>query len=210
MKILIITKELPYPANTVRKIRIYDYIKKNIPGNQVTILSRYDRSYDNSPATDHFVDMGATPVFCNEAVHTTGLVQKIKNLFLSVFSPLPYSVYACISERMRERFLKVYEQGKFDKIICDGIHQTIHIPQTMFSYKVLLEQEISTSTTQQILKKTPNPVKKLFILLEWKKFRKMEDETWKNYDEIHVCSEENKKIIEERVEHKRVTVITCD
>jgi hypothetical protein len=208
VKILILTHQLPYPANTPRKIRTYNYIKDMIPGNRVTVLSRYDRSYDNTEASDHFTQMGCHPVFCNEPVVKTAWGKVVQDLLASLFSPYPYSVNSCISQRMLARFLKVYEQGKFDKIVCDGIHQTIHVPQKLFCYKILLEHAVSSPEARTVLA-GKNPAAKLFTLLEWKKFKKLEDLMWRHYDEIHVYAADEKKQIEARTGHKNVRVIAC-
>ena len=210
MKILILTKELPFPANTARKIRTYNYIRDLIKGNQVTVLSRYDRSYDNTPAVDHFTELGCTPVFCNETVRIDSPLIKFKNLVFSLFSAYPYSVSSCISPRMVERFLRTYSLGKYDVIICDGIHQTIHVPKEVYSYKILLEHAISLPQAKDVLRKNSNPFQKLFSLLEWKKFRNLEDAMWKIYDEIHLYDAQSKEFIEQRVGHKKVKVIQCE
>ncbi len=206
MKILFLTKELPYPINNGHRMRSYHYIKGLIHSNTVTLLSYYDNSYDNSAAVQHYNELNCNLVFVNDS-QTSSQSKKFLTLFFSLFSSLPFAIKLRISKKMQNKLSETFNKNPFDLIICDGIHQSLNIPANINCYKILDEHNVESTIIKRFLKTEKNIFKKAYAFLEWKKFVSFENKQWKLFDEIHVCSDVDKKQMAERMHLDNIQVV---
>jgi glycosyltransferase involved in cell wall biosynthesis len=207
MKILFLTKELPYPINNGHRMRSYHYIKGLTGAHEVMIIT-YDNPAlkDTAGAVKHFQALGCRIEQVREnncRPPSSGAWQRL----LALCSVYPYAVKSRVSPAMQTRIRKLAHKEKFDILICDGIHQALNVPADIAGRKALDEHNVESMLIKRFLLTETNLLKKFYAWVEWKKFVRFENRQWPLFDEIHACSQIDQQHIIQRARHANVKVV---
>lgn len=168
MKVLFLARDLPDPPNNGYKKRNFYLIKAlESKGIEVKLFVPSEK-----PGT------------------------KIKALFLSLFSTLPFSVKIRTSLKSKEDLEKLLKENPIDIIICDAVQRALNIPDDINAVKILYEHNIESVIVKRYAEKEKNIFKKLFALQEYMKLSNFEKKVWAKFDYCIACSDVDKKNIE--------------
>ncbi|MEW5894706.1 MAG: glycosyltransferase family 4 protein [Candidatus Omnitrophota bacterium] len=205
MNIIFITKELPYPVNSGARLRSWHYIQGLTRAGDVCVICG-GRKEDNREGLEILEKAGARVVFV-DVPDVSGIGKGIWKRLRSLLSPLPHPVFLRVFPLFKAKVNAVVAESQCDLLVCDGIHMALNIPFEISCRKVLDEHNVESTIIGRFLNLARNPFMKIYALSEWLKFRRYEERMWKRFDEIHVCSQIDKRQVETRTGRQNVCVV---
>lgn len=202
MKALFLIRDLPYPATNGYKKRNYFLLKELAKRNiEITLFSEKNDE-NNTLSIEHLKS------FCKEIrISKTQAHGKITSALLSLFSMLPFSVKARVSKKTKKEITKYIKENPQNLIICDAIHRALNIPLDGKTYKILYEHNIESTIIKRYADTEKNILKRLFALIEYLKFERLQKKIWKTFNYCIACSLLDKKLMEEKVKGINVCVV---
>ncbi|HSV43718.1 MAG TPA: glycosyltransferase family 4 protein [Candidatus Bathyarchaeia archaeon] len=205
MKILFLTKELPFPINSGARMRTWHYLRGLTQAGAVHLIS-CSADEVNKEQARVFREMGIDVVLDPKLQILKDGSSALSRL-LGVFSPLPYAVAARRSKIIKQRVKEIAEESRCDVLICDGIHLALNVAFDVPCRKILDEHNVESTIIGRFFQVLKNPLARVYVFLEWLKFRAFEKKIWPRFDELHVCSEVDKSQVEKRCGHRVVHVV---
>ncbi|MCX5699821.1 MAG: glycosyltransferase family 4 protein [Candidatus Omnitrophica bacterium] len=166
MKALFFIRDLPEPAHNGYKKRNF-YLIKELESRGIQVILKVE-----SPGNS-----------------------KIKALFFSLFSVLPFSVKLRTSGKIKKKIAGYLKENPVDIIICDAVQRALNIPLDNPAYKILYEHNIESMIIKRYAQKEKNIFKKVFAFLECWKLSNFEKKMWNKFDCSIACSPVDKKIM---------------
>lgn len=204
MTILFLTKEFPYPVNSGARMRTRHYLNGLCRAGQV-ILVCGGQVPDNGQSLLDADTQGQARLYSSG--ETLGNHISLPGRIRALLSLLPCAVSARVSFPLKETARRAARESGCDVIVCDGIHMALNVPMEIPCRKILDEHNVESTIIGRFFNTARNPLVKIYTLMEWLKFRRFEDRVWKQFDEIHVCSDVDKGQVEKRCGHDRVCVV---
>jgi len=183
MKVLFLTRDLPYPPTSGYKKRNF-YLLEEMAAGKIDVVSK-------------------------EMMPIKGKEQKLPkavSAFLSLFSSLPFSVRMRTSSRIKREIGRYLKENPVDIVICDSIFWSLNIPEFK-GHKVLYEHNIESVIVKRYMEMEKNIFKKAFALIEYWKLERFQKRIWEKFDSCIVCSALDKKIMEEKTGKLNISVI---
>lgn len=202
MKILLVTKELPFPVNNGHRMRSINILKGIAAGNQVDVIcmGQEDAMVEAKEALNaYFNDLTVVPAT------PSNLLAKVSTLIASVFSQLPYSILLRYSKQMRAKIEQLCNDTHYDCIVCDGIHMMVNVPEV--STKVVLSEHNIESMIIKRYADIATGFKKRFAHFEYGKMNRYEKRIWARSNTAFVCSEDDKQMVCEVMSLEQVFVV---
>lgn len=199
MKVLFLTRALPYPANNGYKKRNF-YLIKELARRGVDIVLICPDSVNYIQPLKNY---------CKEIKVVK--IKKAQNKFLgllsNLFSSLPFSVKTRISPELKREIKQYLEDNPVDVVICDSIYRSLNIPLDNKHYKILYEHNIESTIIKRYFLNERNVFKKLFALIEYRKFENFQKKMWKKFNCCIVCSPVDKNIVMQKVKGINIFII---
>lgn len=203
MKILFLTKELPYPCNNGHRTRSLNLIKGLSKNNKISLICF--GSDGDEEGIEVIKSYGVSIELIPEKASNSKWSFYFSVLF-GLFSSIPFSVKKKYSFLMREKIKALLEKEDIDLIFCDGVHQSFHLPVNKCS-KIIAEHNIESMIIYRYFKVEKNIFKKLYAFVEWFKMCRFENKMWGRFSHYFVVSEKDKEMISGRIEKKNIDVI---
>jgi len=166
MKALFFIRDLPEPARNGYKKRNF-YLIKELESRGIEVILKVE-----SPGNS-----------------------KIRALFFSLFSVLPFSVKTRTSGKTKKEIENYLKNNPVDIIICDAVQRALNIPLGNQTYKILYEHNIESIIIKRYAQKEKNILKKVFAFLECWKLSNFEKKMWHRFDCSIACSPVDRKIM---------------
>jgi polysaccharide biosynthesis protein PslH len=127
-------------------------------------------------------------------------------IFLGLFSPLPFAVKSRFSLAYQAKVAEILNGERIDLIACDSLYQAAYVP--LKKYKTLLnEHNIESTIIDRYVQLETNPVLKGYAFYELNRMKRYENRIWRSFDILLVCSEVDKKEVDQRALSQLVQVI---
>jgi len=202
MKILFVTKEIPYPVNNGYRTRTFSILKGLAMENEVILACFGNAGSTNNEEMKKIVH--DTRVIKDGS--RVGKIRALFALFCGLFSTLPYPIKKRYSVQMKEMITNILKDNSVDLVICDSIYQALNIPSIKCK-KVLLEHNVESTIIRRYIKVEKNILKKIYATIEWIKMNRYENTVWGKFDHVFAVSENDKKDIVSRIKRNTVSVI---
>ncbi|MCQ9208777.1 MAG: glycosyltransferase family 4 protein [Omnitrophica bacterium] len=183
MKVLFLTRDLPYPPTSGYKKRNF-YLLEEMTARKIDVV-------------------------CKEMMSIKGKEQKMPkavSAFLSLFSTLPFSVRIRTSLKIKREIRRYLKENPVDVIICDSIFWSLNIPEFK-GHKILYEHNIESVIVKRYVEMEQNIFKKSFACIEYLKLERFQKKMWKKFDSCIVCSALDKETMQEKAGKINVFVI---
>lgn len=201
MKVLFLISQLPYPLDTGAKIRSFNLIKQLAPKHKITLLTFGDRAKEASK-------LNALKVYCdNIVVQPKQSEAKYLNLFLNIFSHLPYAVDKYYTRNIEGKLADLVSTGGYDVIHCDSLQMSLNLRKIDTLPKVLTEHNVESAILSRYAQNENNLMKKTYIDIQARKLARYEFETCEKFNRCIAVSEEDKSLIEARSGAKGIAVV---
>ncbi len=137
---------------------------------------------------------------------TKGSQKKNGTLFRSLFSGFPFSALVRTSVETKKAIGDSLTSNQIDLIICDAIYRAMNIPFEAPVPKMLYEHNIESVIVKRYLNGEMHPLKRFIAGQEFRKLLRFEERMWKKFNVVIACSKTERRIIEERINHRNVIV----
>lgn len=197
MRILFLTKELPYPVVNGYRMRTYHYVSALCRDHDLSVVS-FGRKEECVEGLRELERLGCS-VYLNPLSRDAGrLYRKILSVIGGFFSRRPYAVVMRFSQSMLQLMRHIVSGDQFDLLICDGIHMSPHVPTDIMIPAILDEHNIESTIISRYAETEQNPLLRMLAQLEAERFRRFEENTWVQFQECHVCSETDRTAVQRR------------
>jgi len=200
MKVLFVISQLPYPPDTGAKIRTFNLLKRVASDYEITLIS-FGREEKEKEKIE------ALRKFCKRIILISEKKSKWTSFLCSIAGRLPYSIRRYYSSKMERLIKKLINSENFDLIHCDSLQMSFNLRSVNSIPKVLTEHNVESQIWQRWASEEKNFLKRYFIKGQYKKISCYEFEILKMFDCCIAVSEEDKKIIEENSQIKKVWVV---
>lgn len=208
MKILFLTNLLPYPLDNGGRIKTYSSIRAlHTDGNTVDLLCFYEQK----DLPQEYIE--EVKKYCNsvECIYTRLTTSgnkgyMLKMAFLSLFSPLSFGLYKYKNDEMNSIISEYIEKNKYHLVYFDHLQLCVYynlIKGKVPKIKCLLdEHNCEYLIMKRHYENAVNPVKKLFLKIEYKKLMHFESKMLQQMDKVITLSEEDNKYLQKITKHE--------
>jgi glycosyltransferase involved in cell wall biosynthesis len=205
MQILFVATNLPVPLNSGQSIRSMSIIRALAwSGHQISFISfaNKDRPQNLDPLSSYCTSIELLDREVKNLTLQPNYGQRLKSLL----TLRCYSIERFRSPEMQERIQMQMHRLKYDLIVCDAIYGLINIPQT--TVPILL----NTHNVEYIIlsrygRAEKNPIKKWYAMAESNLMRVAERNLFRQIAGAMVCSNLDRKILQELLPELPVSVI---
>ncbi len=208
MKILFITKLLPYPLDAGGKLKTYKILKLLSLKHEIYLVSLVDNEDDQRYEIEikKICKSIKTSVF--SIVNQNHKIQLLLKLFVSILSLKPFTVYKYYSSEMNNYIRDFLKNNSIDFIYIDHLTMTQYIPSDYKGKLICDEHNISYIAFRSYLKNEKNPFLWFIYLLESIKMLFFEKKYLPKFDHIFSISEiDRRRIINIGVNPKKVAFL---
>lgn len=204
MKVLFLTRDLPYPPYNGYRKRNYYLIKElSSRGIDIILVTKKPQKVNNR-------DVELLRNYCNKIklveIRKTGLYTGLQ-LLISLFSKNAFSINRRLSKDIRDEVRRTIIKDKIDVVICDSIYQSLNIPLNVEICKILYEHNIESMIIKRYTQTEKNIFKRLFAFIEYRKVEKFQKRIWRCFDYCITCSYFDKNYLKRRVPAANVLVV---
>jgi len=204
MKILFLTRDLPFPANNGYKKRNF-YLLKELKkrGVSTTLITKKSKELTGEAIEElrKYCDR-VELVNANEAKSFW-----LRQLAKSMYSYNAFCVLRRYSKGLKNTISGMFKTDRYDAVICDSVYQAINIPPDADTKKILYEHNIESVIIKRYAEKEKNICKKIFAYMEFLKVERFQKKMWSIYDICITCSSLDKAYIKEKNPCAKIFVI---
>jgi len=191
VRILWLKTELLHPIDKGGKIRSYNMLRELKRDHYVTYLT-----LDNGVADANARE--SAEEYCHELVSiphpqrdkfTAGFYAE---LIFNLVLPLPYAIKKYESTSMRRQITERTRTGGFDVLVCDFLAPAANVPRTLPCPAVLFQHNVEAMIWKRHYEVQSNPVKKAYLLGQWRKMYRFERDMCRRFDCVIAVSAEDR------------------
>lgn len=202
VNVLIIDEEIPWPLNTGKKIRTYNLVKRLQKENPITFLCYGDSSNVLPDCPNVTLITLPSPILEQKGSRFYW------SLFTNIFSPRPYIVDRHYSSRMADKAHELTNSNHFDLVHCEWTPYTENIRDIIGRLPAVLSaHNVEAQIWERYFDTEINPIKKIYIYLQWRKLANYEAEAAKLYSIVSTVSEPDRSIFSEEYGCKNTIVV---
>ncbi len=175
LRVLILDEELPYPANSGKRIRALNLVTRLAERHDITYLCH--RNHDESeirPAVDHFKSCGIRPVVVDRPIPKKSGPGFYARLAFNLLSRDPYSVQTHSSPELRQALSDQLAAGEVDLIQAEWTPYAHYLRQITNVPWIAMAHNIESLIWQRYYESESNFAKRWYIKRQWKKFESFE------------------------------------
>ncbi|MCM3871176.1 MAG: glycosyltransferase family 4 protein [Pyrinomonadaceae bacterium] len=192
MRILWLKTELLHPVDKGGKIRTYNMLKELKRDHHITYLT-----LDDGTATAGERDSAAE--YCHELVAIPHRLREkftpgfYAELALNLISSQPYAIKKYESATMRREIIERASKGAFDVLVCDFLAPALNVPRDLPCPVVLFQHNVEAMIWKRHYEVQGNPLKKAYLLGQWRKMRSFEGQMCRRFDCVIAVSAEDRE-----------------
>ncbi len=194
MKILVIDEEFPVPLNSGKRIRTFNLYRELSKSNEVSYLAYGDARTD---AGRVLRENNIKPFSVPKPDRTQAGIRFYVRLFLNLFSRYPYIVTSHYTKAFKRAFSRLIEENQYDIIICEWTPYAMFIKDLSFPKKVIVTHNVESRIWRRYRDTESNPVKKIYIAIQYKKILAFEKKCFKWADGVTAVSKDEASVIRE-------------
>ncbi len=194
MNILIITPRIPYPPFRGDKLKIFNIAKKLTKNNSVKIVT-FLRNNNQLDDLENLKKLGIE-------IETVKLsyVESIWNLFIAIFSKLPFQVAWFQSKKMKKKLAEIFLNENIDVAYYHLIRSAQYLDSNNKKDKQINVIDFTDAVSlylKRFAEIENNPFIKFFIKIEQQRIDKYEKIAEK-FHTLFICSEVDKEFLEKK------------
>lgn len=189
MKVLMVDEEVPWPLNTGKRIRTYNLVQRLQKKHSITYLCYGDLGQALPDCPN--VDLVTLP---SPILEQKGLCFYVA-LLGNIISSRPYIVDRHFSPKMAIKALGLVDRENFDLVHCEWTPYTENIRHLIGKLPTVLSaHNVESQIWERYYRAENNPIKKIYIYLQWRKLVRYEAEAAKLYSVVSTVSELDREV----------------
>jgi glycosyltransferase involved in cell wall biosynthesis len=204
VRILFLSRWLPYPPSNGSKIRIYNLLKQIARhGHKVDLITFYQQSENPTEVDEKLKEI------CNSAEYVLykPFRPNSKKALLGFFSPLPRSVIDTYQPEMQERVRSMLAANSYDGLVASEIDMAFYGLQAAKNSVPALLEELEIYSIYDQYRKATGLKAKTRSSLTWFKLKNYMRRLSKTYSIISVVSKKEQALVASCLPGKEVAVI---
>jgi len=195
MKILFLSQRFLFPQDTGGKIRTGRILEKLKDRFSITVISNVE-----SPKDDPYIKQMKN--LCNKFIPVPWVETKrytLKfywELFKKSLSIYPVPMLNDYSPELENALLTEMKNDHYDLAICDFMQSTLNFRQVNGIPMILFQHNVEATISQRHMKRSRDPISKIFWWLQYKKMFYHERKQCNRFDTVIAVSEKDKERME--------------
>ena len=196
MNILFLSTRSPYPLISGHSLRTYHILKGAARKHNVTLLTfvqlpQHEFKKEN---LDHLRSF-CKAVYPFEIPADMSKITLAKMLFLNLFSSLPFVAQKYDAPLMRQRIREIIQKEHIELVHVDLLPLSAYINEFEHLPKILVNHNVESVRLYRWFRTEPNPVKRVYLGIQWLKLKKFEQTAMNKFDGCVVVSELDKELL---------------
>ena len=196
MNILFLSTRSPYPLISGHSLRTYHILKGAAQSHNVTFvtfvqLPEHEFKKEN---LDHLKSF-CKAVYPFEIPADLSRITFTKMLFLNLFSSLPFVAQKYDAPLMRQKIREIIQTEHIDLVHVDMLPLTAYINEFENLPKILVNHNVESVRLYRWFRTEPNPVKKVYLGIQWLKLKTFEQSAMNKFDGCVVVSELDRELL---------------
>jgi glycosyltransferase involved in cell wall biosynthesis len=208
MHVVIVDGDVSYPATSGKRLRTLNLMLQVAKRHQITYVGRCAHDSEEAPLAQAFLrERGIEPILVPHPVPPKSGPVFYASVFANLFSAWPYSVTSHQSGPMRRVIAEVAKKARVD---LWQVEWTAYLPMIEASIpgpRVVIAHNVDTLIWQRFYENETNFLKKAFLKTQWTKFRRFEEEAFRQATRVVAVSEEDARLIREQFGQPNVDVV---
>ncbi len=209
MKILMIARTCPFPANDGEKLRVYQ-ILKNLKDHQITLVCRTRNEKEEQGLEE-------LKKYCHEVrgvfiPSPTSFVQRIRWVLPFVFSKYPLSMATVYFAKIVETLAELCKRNRYDIVQIEHSSLSIYLDYLSFSKetkKIVTLHNIDFIRNERVIKYLSFGIHKIYEVLNQNHYKEWELNALSKFDRIIAMSQHDKEILLGENPQLKIDVVTC-
>ncbi len=206
-RVVLVDSELPYPANSGKRIRTLNLATRLAKRHELTFISH--RNADPAEATQaaaYLADHGIASVVVDRAVPAKKGPLFYARLGANLLSPLPYSVATHTSAALRRALQDYAVHNPVDIWQCEWTPYAGAL-RGMGGPRIVHTQNIEASIWRRYYETESNALKRWYIKHQWQKFELFERDALATADRTIAVSDGDAEVMRKHYGVRRVDVV---
>ncbi|MDD1757916.1 MAG: glycosyltransferase [Methanotrichaceae archaeon] len=196
MNILFLSTRSPYPLISGHSLRTYHILKGAAQNHNIILvtfvqLPEHELKKEN---LDHLRSF-CKAVYPFEIPADMSRTKLATMLFLNLFSSLPFVAQKYDAPLMRQRIRGIIQEGHIDLVHVDMLPLAAYISEFENLPKILVNHNVESVRLYRWFRTEPNPVKKVFLGIQWLKLKTFEQSAMNKFDGCVVVSELDRELL---------------
>jgi len=188
MKILFLTSRFPFPLEKGDKLRAFYQIAELSRKNEVILASVSDEEV----LPEH---MDVLKPFCRRIlIHTLSKGKQVSNLARALVNGHPFQVEYFFSTAFKKKIDELVKEEKPDAIFCQLVRMAEYVKDINHIPKTLDYQDVFSKGYERQAKRE-NFIKRIPVLMEWKRMLSYEKKIFDAFENKVIISEQDKQLI---------------
>jgi glycosyltransferase involved in cell wall biosynthesis len=208
MHVVIVDGDVSYPATSGKRLRTLNLMLQVAKRHRITYVGRCAADSEEARVAPAFLrDHNIEPILVPHPVPTKAGVTFYARLFANLFSSWPYSVTSHHSEPMRRAVAEIARQERVDVWQVEWAPYLTAIDSSLPGPRVVIAHNVDTLIWQRYYETETSFLKRAFLKTQWKKFRRFEEQAFRQAARVVAVSEEDARLIREQFAQPNVDVV---
>lgn len=208
LHVAIVDEELPYPANSGKRIRTLNLLLPLAKRHRLTYIAHASAEPDETAqAIAYFRSQGIEPVLVDRRLPGKKGLGFFGRLLLNLVSPLPYSVQVHNSPRLQQAIRDFGRTCSVDLWHCEWTPYAESLRIASPGPWVAVAHNVESLIWQRYCETETSRCKRWYIRRQWKKFERFERRVFREAADVIAVSEADAQLARERFNAPRVTVV---
>jgi len=206
--VVVVDEELPYPANSGKRIRTLNLISRLAQRHRITYLAyRGADAEETERAAAHLRSLGIETVLVDRRLPAKSGTAFYGRLLWNLLSPLPYSVQIHKSAALRRAIRDYAATHAVDLWHCEWTPYAASLRGVVSGPWVVMAHNVESLIWQRYYETESSPLKRWYIGRQWQKFERFERRAFASAARTIAVSDEDAALARERFGAERVDVV---
>jgi polysaccharide biosynthesis protein PslH len=207
LRIVLVDEELPYPANSGKRIRTLNLMTRLARKHYITyICHRNADPAEAKQAAEYLGDHGIAAIVVDRVVPPKSGVGFYARLGLNLLSPLPYSVASHTSRQILRAVQQYQARHSVDLWQCEWTPYAAML-RSVTGPRIVHTQNVEAAIWRRYFETESNGPRRWYIKRQWLKFLRFEREALNNAHRTIAVSEQDAQVFRNEYGVRRVDVV---
>lgn len=196
MNLLFLSTRSPYPLISGHSLRTYHILKGASQKHKVTLLTFVQLpEHELKEKSLNHLRSFCKAVYPFKIPADRSRITFGRMLFLNLLSSLPFVAQKYDVPLMRQKIRETLQKEQIDLVHVDMLPLTVYVNEFENLPKILVNHNVESIRLYRWFKTESNPVKKVYLGIQWLKLRSFERAAMNKFDGCVVVSEVDKELL---------------
>lgn len=206
MRILVVDEEVPFPLNSGKRLRTFNLLKHLAQRHEIVFVCR---QHEGIKGVDPqaLEEVGIRTILVPHPIRQKAGAKFYVALAANLFSSYPYVVTSHYSKPLIKSIWREIELKPFDLLHCEWTPYAVNLRPFLPTPSVDVAHNVESRIWRRYFEVEPNPPKKAYIYLQWKKMEQFERKVFSLFTRTVAVSDQDKAVIAQWTSEDRIAVV---